>query len=116
MSKPTLPQRESDVAGHLVSVAPSAFWSELNPFLAAAAVFVAWLAVWGWLNRAQLQRQPPAPGTPRDASPAELPPHEQFAASGLDQQAPLWQQARRLHVQFDSDGRVQQAHDDAPRV
>jgi len=112
-----LEHRLSPLLGHLVPVAPSAFWLELSDFLVVAALFVAWLAVWGWLNRKQLQRQPPAAGASDHASPAALPPHEQFAAAGLDQQAPLWQQTRRLHVEFDDAGRVLQAHDDdAPRV
>lgn len=113
-----LESRLSPLFGHLVPVAPRVFWRELSDFLYAALAFVAWLAVWGWLNRERLQRQPPGPGAPAlrsDPSPAALPASAHFAAAGVQPGAAQWQHARRLHVQFDDAGRVLQARaDDAP--
>lgn len=101
--------------GVLVPVPPADFWSVLSEYFYAAGALVAWLALWGWLNRKRLQRQPPSPGSPDDASPAALPTPEQFAAAGVRQDAVVWQRSRLLHVQFDGDGRVRQARaDDAP--
>ena len=112
-----LENRLSPMLGHLVPVAPAVFWRELDDFLYAALAFVAWLVMWGWLNREQLQRQPPALGAPHgdNVSPSPLATSEQFATNGAQPLASLWQQARRLRVQCDDFGRVLHVRvDDAP--
>jgi len=98
-----LEHRLSPLLGHLVPMAPAAFWGDFNDFLYAACVFVVWLTAWGWLNRRTLQRQPPpvAPG----AGPA--------LAAVAPRDAVPWQ-ARRLLVQFDGDGEVVHAWADDP--
>lgn len=111
--------RLSPMLGELVPVAPHVFWRELSGFVYAALAFVAWLAVWGWLNREQLKRQPPASapssGNADDPAPAALSTAAQFAAAGVQQDPTVWQHGGRLRVAFDGAGRVMQVRaGDAP--
>jgi len=102
-----LEHRLDPLFGSLVPVHPRLFWHALGDYLIAAAGFVAWLVVWAWVNRARLQRQPPAPGSAEAGNaPPSLPVAEEFAAAGLPEDEALWKSSRHLHVQFDTDGRI----------
>lgn len=100
-----------------MSYTPGEFRALFVHYLYAAGAFVAWLVLWGWLNRARLRgRAPEHVAAAALATPAALTPAEHAIDAGLDELAPEWRRARILAVAFDAAGRIVQVSGREPRL